>query len=103
MRRFPTKVNNIIGGPGTQKSFYTALLTLLAHRHQMSVETIPDHAKFLVWQQDMETLKNQYQYQIAHQQYQMLSLLDGQVHFLMNVLFRNCFITTSTIQKISVT
>lgn len=82
MRRFPTKVVNIIGGPGTQKSFYTALLTLLAHRHQMSVETIPDHAKFLVWQQDMEALKNQYQ--IAHQQYQMLSLLDGQVHFLIN-------------------
>ena len=44
------------------------------------METIPDYAKSLVWQQNYEVLKNQYF--IAQRQFEMLSLLDGQVQFL---------------------
>ena len=39
-----------------------------------------DFAKSLVWQQDFEALKNQYQ--IAQRQFEMLQLLDGQVQYL---------------------
>ncbi|AGX86524.1 hypothetical protein [Candidatus Symbiobacter mobilis] len=80
MRMYPTKVINIIGGPGSEKSLFSAAIVLYLTLHNKSVETIPDYAKSLVWQQNFEVLKNQYF--IAQRQYQMLSLIDGQVHFL---------------------
>jgi hypothetical protein len=61
--------------------------------HGKTVETIPDFAKSLVWQQNFEVLKNQYF--IAQRQFEMLNLIDGQVHFLITecslpqVLFYN--------------
>jgi hypothetical protein len=80
MRLYPTKVINIIGGPGSEKSLFTAAIILYLHLHHKSVELIPDYAKSLVWQKDYESLRNQYK--IAQQQNQMLELLDGQVQFL---------------------
>ena len=80
MRMYPTKVINIIGGPGCEKSLFTAAIILYLHLHHKSVELIPDYAKSLVWQKDYESLRNQYK--IAQQQYHMLELLDGQVQFL---------------------
>jgi hypothetical protein len=80
MRLYPTKVINIIGGPGCEKSLFTAAIILHLHLHHKSVELIPDYAKSLVWQKDYEALRNQYK--IAQQQFQMLELLDGQVQFL---------------------
>jgi hypothetical protein len=80
MRLYPTKVINIIGGPGCEKSLFTAAIILYLHLHHKSVELIPDYAKTLVWQKDYESLRNQYK--IAQQQYHMLELLDGQVQFL---------------------
>ncbi len=80
MRMYPTKVINIIGGPGCEKSLFTAAIILYLHLHHKSVELIPDYAKTLVWQKDYESLRNQYK--IAQQQYHMLELLDGQVQFL---------------------
>lgn len=82
MRRYPTRVINIIGGPGCGKSLFTAAIILYLNLHQQSVELIPDFAKSVVWQKDYEALKNQYF--IAQQQYRMLALLDGQVQFLVN-------------------
>jgi tRNA uridine 5-carbamoylmethylation protein Kti12 len=80
MRMYPTKVINVIGGPGSAKSMCaSALIVMLAQRGK-TVEHIPDYAKSLVWQKDMETLRNQYH--IAQQQFRMLELLDGQVHYL---------------------
>lgn len=80
MRMYPTKVINIIGGPGCEKSLFTAAIILYLHLHHKTVELIPDYAKTLVWQKDYEALRNQYK--IAQQQYHMLELLDGQVQFL---------------------
>ena len=80
MRLYPTKVINIIGGPGCDKSLFSAAIILQLNLHNKTVETIPDYAKSLVWQQNFEVLKNQYF--IAQRQYEMLNLLDGQVQFL---------------------
>ena len=80
MRMYPTKVINVIGGPGSDKSLISAGIILYLHLHSKTVETIPDYAKSLVWQQNFEVLKNQYF--IAQRQYEMLNLLDGQVQFL---------------------
>lgn len=80
MRLYPTKVINIIGGPGSQKSLFTAAIILYLHLHNKSVELIPDYSKSLVWQKNYEALRNQYH--IAQQQFQMLELLDGQVQYL---------------------
>ena len=80
MRLYPTKVINIIGGPGCDKSLYSAAIILFLNLHHKTVETIPDYAKSLVWQKNFEVLKNQYF--IAQRQYEMLNLLDGQVQYL---------------------
>ena len=80
MRLYPTQVINIIGGPGCDKSLFSAAIILQLNLHHKSVETIPDYAKSLVWQRNFEVLKNQYF--IAQRQFEMLSLLDGQVQFL---------------------
>jgi hypothetical protein len=80
MRLYPTKVINIIGGPGCDKSLFSSAIILYLSLHNKTVETIPDYAKSLVWQQNFEVLKNQYF--IAQRQFEMLNLLDGQVQFL---------------------
>lgn len=80
MRLYPTKVINIIGGPGSDKSMVSAAILVNLHLRQKTVEQIPDFAKSLVWQKDFEALKNQYF--IAQQQFRMLELLDGQVQYL---------------------
>ncbi len=80
MRLYPTKVINIIGGPGCDKSLFTSAIILHLSLHQKTVEQIPDFAKSLVWQKDYEALKNQYH--IAQQQFRMIELLDGQVQYL---------------------
>ena len=80
MRLYPTKVINIIGGPGSDKSLISSAIILHLHLRNKTVESIPDYAKSLVWQQNFEVLKNQYF--IAQRQFEMLSLLDGQVQFL---------------------
>ena len=80
MRLYPTKVINIIGGPGSEKSLFTSAIILYLHLHHKTVELIPDYAKSLVWRKDFEALRNQYQ--IAQQQFHMQELLDGQVQYL---------------------
>ena len=80
MRMYPTKVINIIGGPGCDKSLFSSAIILRLNLRHKSVESIPDYAKSLVWQQDFEALKNQYL--IAKRQFEMINLLDGQVQFL---------------------
>jgi hypothetical protein len=93
MRLYPTRVINIIGGPGCDKSLVSSAIILYLKLHGKSVETIPDFAKSLVWQKNFEVLKNQYF--IAQRQYEMLSLLDGQIQYLITecsmpqVLFYN--------------
>ena len=80
MRLYPTRVINVIGGPGCEKSVITSAIVLFMKLREKTVEVIPDFAKSLVWQQNFEVLKNQYF--IAQRQYEMLSLLDGQIQFL---------------------
>jgi ABC-type dipeptide/oligopeptide/nickel transport system ATPase component len=80
MRIYPTKIVNIIGGPGCDKSLFTSAIILYLNLHHKTVEQIPDFAKSLVWQKDYEALKNQYH--IAQQQFRMIELLDGQVQYL---------------------
>ena len=80
MRMYPTKVINIIGGPGCDKSLFSSAIVLNLIQRNKTVESIPDYSKLLVWQKDFEGLKNQYQ--IAQRQFEMLDLLDGQVQFL---------------------
>ncbi len=80
MRMYPTKVINIIGGPGSNKSLFSSAIVLYLNMHQKSVETVPDYAKSLVWQQDFEALKNQYS--IAQRQFEMINIIDGQVQFI---------------------
>ncbi len=80
MRMYPTKVINIIGGPGCDKSLFSAAIILNLNLRHKTVEQIPDFAKSLVWQKDFEALKNQYF--IAQQQFRMLELLDGQLQYL---------------------
>lgn len=80
MRLYPTKIINIIGGPGCDKSLFSSAIILNLNLREKSVEQIPDYAKFLVWHKDYEALKNQYV--IAQRQFEMLALLDGQVQYL---------------------
>lgn len=80
MRLYPTKVINIIGGPGCDKSLFSSAIILNLNLRHKTVEHIPDYAKSLVWQRDFEALKNQYQ--IAQRQFEMIELLDGQVQYL---------------------
>jgi hypothetical protein len=80
MRLYPTKVINIIGGPGCDKSLFSSAIILNLNLRHKSVEQIPDYAKSLVWQKNLEALKNQYC--IAQRQFEMLDLLDGQVQYL---------------------
>ncbi|MFM2262312.1 MAG: hypothetical protein RI959_988, partial [Pseudomonadota bacterium] len=80
LRIYPTKVINIIGGPGCDKSLFSSAIVLKLHLRHKTVETIPDLAKRLVWQKDYESLRNQYG--IALHQYRMLEVLDGQVQYL---------------------
>ncbi len=80
LRRYPTKVINIIGGPGCDKSLYSSAIVLKLHLRHKTVETVPDIGKILVWQRDTDALRNQYG--IALMQYRMLEVLDGQVAFL---------------------
>jgi hypothetical protein len=80
LRLYPTKVINIIGGPGSDKSFLSAALVLFLHQHNKTVKAIPASAKALVWQQNFEVLRNQYF--IAQRQFEMLNLFDGHVQFL---------------------
>lgn len=80
MRLYPTKVINIIGGPGCDKSLISAAIIVYLKLREQTIEVIPDFAKSLVWQQNFEVLKNQYF--IAQRQFEMLSLLDGQIQFL---------------------
>jgi hypothetical protein len=80
LRMYPTKVVNIIGGPGSEKSLVSAAIVLQLTLHGKTVETIPDHVKALVWQNNFEVLKNQYF--IAQRQFEMLNLIDGQVQFM---------------------
>lgn len=93
MRLYPTQVINVIGGPGCDKSLITSAIIVYLKLREKTIEVIPDFAKSLVWQQNFEVLKNQYF--IAQRQYEMLSLLDGQVKFLITecslpqVLFYN--------------
>lgn len=82
MRLYPTKVVNIIGGPGSEKSLVAAAIKVFFNVQGKTVEGIPDFAKTLVWQNNFEVLKNQYF--IAQRQFEMLSLVDGQVQFLLN-------------------
>ena len=82
MRLYATKVVNIIGGPGCEKSMVSAAIILHMYLRNQSVETVPDYAKTLVWQQRHEGLKNQYQ--LAQRQFDMINTLDGQVKFLVN-------------------
>lgn len=82
MRLYPTKVINVIGGPGCDKSLFTAAIILYLSLHHKSVEQIPDFAKALVWQKDYEALRNQYH--IAQQQFRMIEMLDGQVQYLVS-------------------
>jgi hypothetical protein len=93
MRLYPTQVINVIGGPGCDKSLITSAIIVSLKLREKTIEVIPDFAKSLVWQQNFEVLKNQYF--IAQRQFEMLSLLDGQVQFLITecslpqVLFYN--------------
>lgn len=80
MRLYPTKVINVIGGPGSEKSLFSSAIIVYLHLHHKTVELIPDYAKSLVWQKDYEALRNQYK--IAQQQFHMIELLDGQVQYL---------------------
>ena len=52
MRLYPTKVINIIGGPGCDKSLISSAIILYLHLQNKTVETIPDYAKSLVWQKN---------------------------------------------------
>lgn len=80
MRIHPTKIINILGGPGSQKSLFSAAIILYLTLHGKSVELLPDYARSLVWQKDYPALRNQFL--IAEQQYHMQELLDGQIQFL---------------------
>ncbi|MFN3829919.1 MAG: hypothetical protein ACK4Q6_08115 [Tepidimonas ignava] len=80
MRRYPTKVINILGGPGCDKSLYSSAVVLKMHLRHKTVELVPEVAKMHVWAGDVEALRNQYG--LAQQQYRMLLALDGQVQYL---------------------
>lgn len=93
MRLYPTQVINVIGGPGCDKSLITSAIILHLKLHNKTVEVIPDFAKSLVWQRNFEVLKNQYF--IAQRQFEMLTMLDGHLQYLLTecslpqVLFYN--------------
>lgn len=80
LRHYPTKIINLIGGPGSKKSLVSADIILQLHLQNKSVEHIADYARYLVWQRDFESLKNQYS--IAHKQHNVLKMIDGEVEYI---------------------
>lgn len=80
MRRYPTKVINVVGGPGTEKSLVAAAIILHLHLKGKSVEHVIDTAKQLVWQKDFEMLQNQHL--VSSHQYKILKSIDGEVQFI---------------------
>ena len=80
LRMYPTRVINVIGGPGCDKSLVCAALVVALHQRGRSIELMPDPARALAWQQDHEALRNQYH--VAQQQNAMLDTLDGQAQYL---------------------
>lgn len=80
MKQYATKVINLIGGPGCNKSLMMAAIMLNLKLMHKSVEYVPEYARGLVLQKDWEGLKNQHY--IALQQYNMLSVFDGAVQYI---------------------
>ena len=80
IRRYPTKVINLIGGPSSKKSLVSADIILQLHLQNKTVEHLADYAKYLFWQRDYETLRNQYY--VAQKQYKVLRAIDGEVQFI---------------------
>ncbi len=80
IRRYPTKVINLIGGPSSKKSLVSADIILQLHLQNKTVEHLADYAKYLFWQRDYETLRNQYY--IAQKQHKVLRAIDGEVQFI---------------------
>ena len=80
MHLYRTKVINIIGGPGCDKSLFSSSIVLKLHLMGKTVEMVPEIAKIHVWQRDFASLRNQYA--LALEQFQMLEVLNGQVQYL---------------------
>jgi len=80
MRLYRTKVINILGGPGCDKSLFSSSIVLKLHLMGKTVEMVPEIAKIRVWQRDFAALRNQYA--LALEQFQMLEVLNGQVQYL---------------------
>lgn len=79
IRRYPTKIINLIGGPGVGKSILASVIFVHLKLAGKSAEYVQEYAKSLVWQKDLDTLKNQYF--ISQQQYKMLKVLDGELQY----------------------
>ena len=77
MRMYPTKVINILGGPGCDKSLFSSAIILYLNLHHKAVKQIPDFANSLVSKKDYEALKNKY-HTLKHQ-FRILHPLDCQV------------------------
>lgn len=80
IKKYPTKVINLIGGPSTGKSILAAVIFVHLKLAGKSAESVPEFAKTLVWQKDLDALKNQYY--LSQKQYEMLKILDGELQYI---------------------
>ena len=80
LKKYSTKVINLIGGPSTGKSVMAAVIFVHLKLAGKTAESVPEFAKSLVWQKDFEALKNQYL--LSQKQYEMLKMLDGELQYI---------------------
>ena len=75
-----TKIINIIGAPSSGKTLTAALLFAKMKIKSKSVEYVPEFVKKLVWEEDFDSINNQYY--ICQQQYKLLKSINGKVEYI---------------------
>jgi hypothetical protein len=75
-----TYIINLVSGPSAGKTTLAAYLFYKMKMHGLSVEFVQEYAKTLVWQEDFDTLNDQYFVSTA--QYRLFKPLNGLVDFI---------------------
>lgn len=74
-----TKIINFISGPSGGKSLCTYATVIEMKVNGYSAEIVPEFAKNLVWDEDFESLNNQYY--VSREQYKLLKAVNGKIPF----------------------
>jgi hypothetical protein len=75
-----TKIINLISSPSTGKSIMSALIFAEMKKNNLQVELVQEYIKRLIWANDTEALKDQYN--IAKMQYHSILNMNGKIDYI---------------------